>query len=229
MPKLVGRSPVEVNINSPEESHIPIFDEQTRLWKTISTSSLFSNIFTGSNNYSGSITIDGDLIVSGSLIAPNITGSLLGTASNAISSSYASSGTGLFSGSFSGSFTGNGAGLTDIPATSVIGLNLSQIASGSVTASVDPTNGFRVNSNSQFTGSVLITGSLGVIGPVNISGSTGSVFSANVDTITYNGNIYQTGSYILTGSLTVFGGITGSLLGTSSYSLTASYIDGGFY
>jgi hypothetical protein len=43
---------------------------------------------------------------------------------------------------------------------------------------------------------------------------------------------------ILTGSLNVYAGITGSLYGTaswgsssitSSYALTASYIDGGFY
>lgn len=52
-----------------------------------------------------------------------------------------------------------------------------------------------------------------------------------------NGLIAQNNSTV-TGSLNVTGGITGSLLGTASYTnealsgsytLTASYIDGGFY
>jgi hypothetical protein len=42
------------------------------------------------------------------------------------------------SGSFSGSFYGDGSGLTNISASSIIGLNLFQISSGSVSASVSP-------------------------------------------------------------------------------------------
>ena len=45
--------------------------------------------------------------------------------------------TGSFSGSFSGSFFGDGSGLYNIPSSGIIGLNLSQISSGSVTASVN--------------------------------------------------------------------------------------------
>ena len=48
------------------------------------------------------------------------------------------------SGSFSGSFQGNGSGLTNISASSIVGLNLSQISTGSITASVD------VNANNLF-------------------------------------------------------------------------------
>jgi hypothetical protein len=43
---------------------------------------------------------------------------------------------GAFTGSFSGSFVGNGAGLFNVPASGIVGLNLSQIATGSVSASV---------------------------------------------------------------------------------------------
>jgi hypothetical protein len=43
---------------------------------------------------------------------------------------------GAFTGSFSGSFVGNGGGLFNIPASGIVGLNLSQIGTGSVTASV---------------------------------------------------------------------------------------------
>ena len=41
-----------------------------------------------------------------------------------------------YSGSFSGSFQGDGAGLTNVPASGVVGLNLTQIATSDVTASV---------------------------------------------------------------------------------------------
>jgi hypothetical protein len=44
-------------------------------------------------------------------------------------------------------FIGSGAGLTNIPATGIVGLNLSQIASGSATASISPNSGLVVNTN----------------------------------------------------------------------------------
>jgi len=55
--------------------------------------------------------------------------------------------TGSFSGSFTGSFVGDGSGLTNISASNIVGLNLSQIASGSVTASISPNYGFNVNTS----------------------------------------------------------------------------------
>jgi hypothetical protein len=54
-------------------------------------------------------------------------------------------------GSFTGSFTGNGAGLNNIPASGITGLNLSRIATGSITASVSNTDisaSFRLTSGS---------------------------------------------------------------------------------
>lgn len=41
------------------------------------------------------------------------------------------------SGSYTGSFSGNGSGLTNVPASGIVGLNLSQVATGSVSASVN--------------------------------------------------------------------------------------------
>jgi len=58
--------------------------------------------------------------------------------------------------SFTGSFTGDGSGLYNIPSSGITGLNLSQIASGSVTASISPSGGFRINTNTQITGSLTI-------------------------------------------------------------------------
>lgn len=45
----------------------------------------------------------------------------------------------------SGSFSGSGANLFNIPASGITGLNLSQISSGSVSASISPSNGLQVN------------------------------------------------------------------------------------
>ena len=192
--------------------------------------------------FTGSAIISGSLIITGSLITNNgvnvqtitasfisassgITGSLFGTSSwannaitasyvqnaqtasyvlNAISSSYATTSSFAQSGNgpCSGSFSGSGANLNSIPASAIVGLNLSQIATGSVTASVTPT---------QFS---VVSGS-----------STELVVTGTGVTI---GNII-TDIHRVTGSLNISGSITGSLFGTASYALTASYIDGGFY
>ena len=93
----------------------------------------------------------------------------------------------IASGSFSGSFQGNGSGLTDISASSVIGLNLNQIDLGTVSASV-------------YTGSTSF-----------------QVVSSSIDLF----SIYNNGLVAISGSLVVLNGITGSLLGTSSYAVEA--------
>ena len=77
---------------------------------------------------------------------------------------------GSFTGSFSGSFKGDGTNLYNIPASGVTGLNLTQIADGSVTASVSNTNGLRVNSNSEITGSLIVTN--GITGSIDYSNIT---------------------------------------------------------
>jgi hypothetical protein len=72
---------------------------------------------------------------------------------------------GSFTGSFSGSFKGDGTNLFNIPASGVTGLNLTQIADGSVTASVSNTNGLRVNSKTEITGSLIVTN--GITGSID--------------------------------------------------------------
>jgi hypothetical protein len=71
-----------------------------------------------------------------------------------LSSSFISFSGSFRTGSYTGSFTGDGSGLTDVPASSIVGLNLSQIASGSATASISPDNGFQVNTLASFQGSI---------------------------------------------------------------------------
>ena len=100
------------------------------------------------------------------------------------------SNTGSFSGQFSGSFSGSGANLNSIPASAITGLNLSQIATGSVTASVSPTQ-FTVSSASVAEFTVTGTGvTLGsaltdthrVTGSLNVTGSISATTYNNLPT-----------------------------------------------
>jgi len=114
------------------------------------------------------------------------------SASYATTASFAQSGNGVFSGSFSGSFAGDGAGLTNVPASGIVGLQLNQIGSGSVTASIAPDKGFTVNTNAQITGSLIV--------------------SSNISTA---GNVVSTGANSqLTGSFT--GSFAGNFVGTTN-------------
>lgn len=81
------------------------------------------------------------------------------SSSYADTASFAQSGNGIFSGSFSGSFEGDGSGLTNIPASGIVGLSLFRIASGSATASISPDKGLQINTDTQITGSLLVSGS----------------------------------------------------------------------
>jgi hypothetical protein len=77
MARYINRKPIEVNVASPQQNHIPIYDGETRLWAT-------ANIFEIISTQTGSVVIGGDLTVSGSLsVLGGITGSLAGTASYA--------------------------------------------------------------------------------------------------------------------------------------------------
>ena len=68
MSKLIGRKPVEVNINSPKQGYVPVFNESTRLWETKD----FNTLLTGSNTFNGDQTISGSLFISGNVFANNL-------------------------------------------------------------------------------------------------------------------------------------------------------------
>ena len=64
----------------------------------------------------------------------------------------------------SGSYSGSGANLYDISASSIIGLNLARVSSGSATASlnfgVSGSSSFQINTNTAITGSLFMTGGI---------------------------------------------------------------------
>ncbi len=152
---------------------------------------IFDPSISGSLSVSGSGQISGDLTILGTLYA-----TVSGTTENAVSASHAASYTltssfhqhtnsfntftsSYTTGSFTGSFSGNGAGLSNIPASGVTGLNLTRIADGSATASISQTNGLRINTNTELTGSLKISNiNLGVdkVILVNVTDSGGKYF-----------------------------------------------------
>ena len=151
MSKIVGRRPIELKIISAQDNYIPIFDGTTKLWTTIDKNSIISssailtnnNAFTGSQTISGSLNVVGPVNITGSLNidASGITGSLLGTASNALTASYADN------------FTVAGT------------LTAQTIVAQTITSSIEfitgsTRNGSLLSNIHQFTGSVDITGSL---------------------------------------------------------------------
>ena len=91
----------------------------------------------------------------------------------------------------SGSFTGSGQGLYNIPASGITGLELNRISSGLATASISEANGLRVNTKTEITGSLTVSGNTYTVGDISITGNTS-----------------QTGSIDLTGDITLGGNIT---------------------
>lgn len=129
------------------------------------------DVATGTFSYQGTgsfTATTASYILSSGVDGPNGMNSIL-------TASYAATGDGTFSGSFSGSFAGNGGGLTNVPASGIVGLQLNQIGSGSVTASIAPDLGFRVNTNSQITGSLIVSSDINSGGNVVATGANSSL------------------------------------------------------
>jgi hypothetical protein len=119
-----------------------------------------------------------------------------------------------------GTFSGSGANLFDIPAAGIVGLNLSQIASGSVSASISPNQGLLINTSvsaSSFTGS--FTGSLtGIATSASYAAfALTSSYSLGGSGFPFSGSAVITGSLIVSGSgLTITGSVSISTLTTGS-------------
>lgn len=93
-------------------------------------------------------------------------------------------GTTAYVANMSGSFTGSGQGLYNIPASGITGLELNRISDGSATASISQAGGLKVNTNTEITGALNVSG--------NITGS----------------NMYLTGDAKIDGNITLGGNIT---------------------
>jgi len=187
---------------------------QTLVVSTISSSVVYSsgsNIFgnnlsntqvlTGSVGITGSLTVRGNQIVSGSstitgslTVSSGITGSLFGTASQALTASF-------------------------VLASGVVGLNLSLISTGSVTASVgQSTASFQVTSGSNTLLYISSSGfsGFGTIQPRGRVHATGSSIGIIGDASDNFFGDYSTGDYIDIGHLGAVGSVFLDTRGTSA-------------
>ena len=166
------------------------------------------------NNSSSVALLSGSYLASSASFDTRILNNSSSIAS--VSSSLVSFKLSYNTGSFTGSFIGDGAGLYNIPASGVVGLELNRIASGSATASISPVYGFRVNTNTEITGSAKVTGSLSVIGTVASS------------TLNTNGLLFGNGSNIIT-SMTA-PSVDGQFPQWSGSAwIISNVVDGGFF
>jgi hypothetical protein len=80
MSKLIGRKPVDVNINSEQEGNVPVYNSQYGGWDTINKNDLISSSvqLSGSNTLIGNQTISGSLNVLQSVSASLFSGSFYG-------------------------------------------------------------------------------------------------------------------------------------------------------
>ena len=171
---------------------------------------------------SGSARITNGLTVTGSLIAPSITGSLFGTASQAISASWAPVATTVATASFVTSSNVYG----PFGSNSILSSSFTQTAS--FAPLYLPLTGGTINGNVTVNGTASIAFLNVQYESASVIYSSGSnVFGdATNDTQTLNGTVLVSGSQQITGSLNVSQGITGSLFGTASnvQGGTANYI-----
>jgi hypothetical protein len=106
----------------------------------------------------------------------------------------------------SGSFIGDGTGLYNVPASGVTGLNLSQIADGSATASISNTLGLRVNRNTEITGSLIVTSGSAVFNSQVTAESSNLILTSGSSLYIKNGGEFNiSGSSVLSGSVTIKG------------------------
>jgi hypothetical protein len=161
--------------------------------------------------------------------------------SGSFTGSFSGSFTGQATGSFTGSFSGNGSGITNISASSIVGLDLSQIGSGSYTASISPNNGFVVNTSASFTGSLDVSGNITAsnalfTGTITAQRLVVQTISSSViyssgsnrfgddtsDQQTFTGSVNISGSLNLTGSAVMNAGLIVSQ-SINAYNINAGY------
>jgi cytoskeletal protein CcmA (bactofilin family) len=129
------------------------------------------------------------ILSSGGNTALDLTGNIEGNTISGVTINNLSS-TNVSASFFTGSFKGDGTNLFNIPASGVTGLNLSMIASGAFTASISEVGGFNVNTDTEITGTLVVTDDVTFEKDLYVSG-----------------NIYQTGSYYTQGNIVLSGSI----------------------
>jgi hypothetical protein len=130
-----------------------------------SGSNIFGNKATDTQQFTGSVLVSGSITVSGSVIN-NLTSSFAVSASQALTASF-------------------------ILASGVVGLNLSQIASGSATASINPQTGLNVNIKTSVSGTLNVSESINAYN-INAGNPTSNPWQTSLNGSYFNNFTTQT-------------------------------------
>ena len=130
-----------------------------------SGSNIFGNLATNNQVFTGSVLVSGSITVSGSVI-------------NSLTSSFAVSASQALTASF-------------ILASGVVGLNLSQIASGSATASINPQTGLSVNTKTSISGTLNVSESINAYN-INAGNPTSNPWQTSLNGSYFNNFTTQT-------------------------------------
>ena len=175
-----------------------------------SGSNIFGDEITDVQQFTGSVNVRDFLIaneITASSIAGALTGSFIGQLEGTGSFKGNVEASGSFTGSFTGSFFGDGRDLFNLP-------QATKLSTGSITASVSPDYGFKVESlsvGSQISGSLYISGSTILTGSLNAEQITGSISGSftgdgrglfNIPRSAFSGDAYRIASGSVTASTT---------------------------
>jgi hypothetical protein len=130
-----------------------------------SGSNIFGNKATDNQVFTGSLLISGSITISGSVVN-NLTSSFAVSASQALTASF-------------------------ILASGVVGLNLSQIASGSATASINPQTGLNVNIKTSVSGTLNVSESINAYN-INAGNPTSNPWQTSLNGSYFNNFTTQT-------------------------------------
>ena len=136
---------------------------------------------------------------------------------------------------FTGSFVGDASALYNVPASGVTGLELNRISDGTATASISQTDGLRINTNTEVTGTLNVNGNTSITG--TFVATDGAAF-INQGVISQNSNLLLTsGSNLIiqdSGNIEVAGNvyITGSqyvdnIISRTGNAINALHLNGG--
>jgi cytoskeletal protein CcmA (bactofilin family) len=138
---------------------------------------------------------------------------------------------------FTGSFVGDASALYNVPASGVTGLELNRISDGTATASISQTDGLRINTNTEVTGTLNVNGNTSITG--TFVATDGAAF-INQGVISQNSNLLLTsGSNLIiqdSGNINVAGDvyITGSqyvddVISRTGNGFNALHLNGGTF
>ena len=191
-----------------------------------SGSNIFGDEITDIQQFTGSVGIRDFLIVN-EITASSIAGALTGSFKGQLEGTGSFKGnveaSGSFTGSFTGSFFGDGRNLFNLP-------QATRLATGSITASVSPEDGFKVLSvvsGSTFTGSLFVSGNVVIpSGSGFFSGSGEGLFNIPISALNIDSLV---STRIASGSVTAsvspnFGFVVNSFESGSSFSGSIQFL-----